>query len=98
MSTRTTIKTLRAMVDNLNTLTGNPVNVWTRQGNQNVAHVGAYVLDAAYGGYRLAQMVNASGGERDITGRSTASGCAAAIRAFQNGLTAAAQAKEGTGT
>ena len=85
--TRTTIKTLRQMVDNLNVLTGNPVKIWTRIGDKNVAHVGAFVLDAAYSGYRLSQIVSDGGGERDLTPRLPAGQCANAIMAFERGLT-----------
>ena len=85
--TRTTIKTLRSMVDSLNEFTGNPTEVWKREGNRNVAHVGAFVLDAAYGGYRLSQIVSDGGGERDLTPRLPAGQCADAIRAFECGLT-----------
>ena len=84
--TRTTIKTLRSMVDSLNELTGNPTQVWKREGNRNVAHVGAFILDACYGGYRLSQIVSDGGGEHDLTPLLPAGQCANAIRAFERGL------------
>jgi hypothetical protein len=83
---RVTIKTLRKTVDNLNLSQGLPVKVWTRQGSDNVAHVGCYVLDCAYGGYQLAQIVTPGGGERDITPRTGARQCADLIRVYQAGL------------
>jgi len=83
---RTTIKTLQHLVDRLNELTGNPVKVWSTINGQNRSHPGAYVLDAAYGGYRLCQLANDGGGERDITPRCSARECADQIRAYMAGL------------
>jgi len=55
---RTTVKTLRILVDNLNDYTGHPREAWTRDSDGNNRSVeGCYVLDCAYGGYRLAQIV-----------------------------------------
>lgn len=84
--TRTTIKTLRSLIDQLNTMTGNPTQVWTSTPEGSKAHVGCYVLDAAYGGYRLCQIVSEGGGERDITGRESARVCADQIRAYMRGI------------
>ena len=86
MSARITFKTLRAMVDQLNEATGNPVNVWRRVGDRNVAHIGAYVLDANIGGYQLCRITNESGGETVITPRALAARCADLIRAYRAGL------------
>ena len=84
---RITIKTLRAQVDALNKMLGKPTQVWTTDGNGvNHSWVGAYVLDAAYGRYRLCQIVTDGGGERDITGLLPAGQCADAIRAYVQGL------------
>ena len=85
---RITIKTLRKMVDNLNVSLGLPTEVWTPRadGRGSQAYVGCYVLDCAYGGYRLSQIVSGSGGERDITGRCGARECAALIGAYSAGL------------
>ena len=84
---RITIKTLRIAVDTLNRLAGNPADIWTRQPDgSNKAHVGSYVLDASYGGYRLGKIVGESGGESDITGRGTARETYNAIHAFRAGL------------
>lgn len=87
MTDRVTMKILERLVDQLNELTDNPTQIWTRDNNgHNRAHVGAYVLDAAYGGYKLSQIVSNSGGERDITGRDTAGNTARLIRAYMAGL------------
>ncbi len=82
---RTTIKTLRQLIDRLNEATGNPTQVWTTVDGRNRAHVGCYVLDAAYGGYRLCQIVSEGGGERDLTPRTGAREQADLIRAFMLG-------------
>lgn len=84
---RTTMKTLEGLVDGLNEMTGNPTQIWIRgEDGHNHAHVGAYVLDAAYGGYRLCQISNESGGERDMTPRETAGNTAQLIRAYMAGI------------
>jgi len=93
MAYRVTIKTLRELVDALNEQTGNPAKVWsTDENGNNKAHISAYVLDAAYGGYRLCQIVSAGGGERDLTPRGTARECADQIRAFMAGIQTAKSA------
>lgn len=51
--------------------------------------VGNYTLDCAYGGYRLCRIVNAGGGQRDITLRGTARETYDCIRAFIAGVEAA---------
>ena len=84
---RTTIKTLRALVDNLNDQCGMPRKAWVSGilgGGRSIE--GCYVLDCAYGGYRLAQIVGATGGERDITPRYGAAVTADLIRAYMDGL------------
>lgn len=85
-SNRITIKHLRAAIAALNIELGLPTQVWQRQGNDNVAQVGCYVLDAAYGGYRLCQIVNEAGGERDITPRAKAREAYDLIHAYMRGL------------
>jgi hypothetical protein len=49
---------------------------------------GCYVLDCAYGGYRLAQIVSETGGERNITPRYGAAVTADLIRAYMDGIRA----------
>jgi hypothetical protein len=83
---RTTITTLRALVARLNNYVGMPENAWVREGNENRSIVGCYVLDCTYGGYRLAQIVGDSGGERNITERNTAGVTADLIRAYMDGI------------
>lgn len=86
MAQRITIKTLRILVDNLNDYVGMPRQSWTRVDGVYRSIPGCYILDCAYGGYRLAQIVGESGGERDITGRNGASVTADLIRAYQDGI------------
>jgi hypothetical protein len=89
MAYRTTVKTLRILVANLNTYCGLPVEAWRREGDRYVAIPGCFVLDCAYGGYRLSQMLTENGGERDITPRYPAGVAAELIRAYMRGLQAA---------
>jgi hypothetical protein len=86
---RTTVKTLRILVDQLNDLAGMPREAWARNADgSNRSVEGVYVLDCAYGGYRLAQIAGGSGGERDITGRYGAAITADLIRAYMAGMQA----------
>lgn len=80
---RTTVKTLRTLVD-----MGKPRCAWERDGdNLPMRSIeGCYVLDCAYGGYRLAQIVGSTGGERQITPRYGAAMTADLIRAYMDGL------------
>ena len=88
MTQRTTINTLRTLVDNLNDYTGHPRNAWepAMDGTGSRSIEGCYVLDCAYGGYRLAQIVSAGGGERNITPRYGAAITADLIRAYMDGV------------
>jgi len=70
---RTTIKTLHTLVETLNETTNAP-------------HNRRYILDCAYGGYRLAKLVSDSGGEQDITPRYGAAVTADLIRAYMKGV------------
>lgn len=83
---RTTVNTLRALVNSLNDYVGMPRNPWQTVNGANRSIEGCYVLDSAYGGYRLAQIVGDSGGERDITGRYGAAITADLIRAYIAGI------------
>ena len=40
--------------------------VWTQKDGKNQARIGAWVLDSAYGGYKVSQIVNKGGGEKDL--------------------------------
>lgn len=87
MAYRTTIKTLRTLVATLNNITGNPTEAWARNADGVQRAVpGVYVLDCAYGGYRLCRIVSESGGERDITPRYGATMTADLIRAYMCGF------------
>lgn len=87
MTQRTTIKTLRTLVANLNTFCGMPEDAWRKvEGGRIEAVEGCYVLDCAYGGYRLEQLVSKSGGERNITPRYGAAITADLIRAYMDGM------------
>lgn len=87
MTQRTTVKTLRILVDTLNDITGAPRSAWWRDSNGNNRSIeGCYVLDCAYGGYRLAQIVGSTGGERSITPRYGAAITADLIRAYMDGI------------
>ena len=67
MTNRITQKRLETLVANLNRETGNPTTPYTRDDSGNLrANVGAYVTDYAYGGVKLAQMMNEAGGQRDV--------------------------------
>ncbi len=84
---RTTIKTLRAQVAALNRACGMPEEAWVHAEDGRIcAVVGCYVLDCAYGGYRLAQIVGESGGERNVTDRNGAAVTAELIRAYAAGI------------
>ncbi len=89
MTQRTTVKTLRLLVDWLNDMVEMPRSAWTKDAEGNNRSIeGVYVLDCAYGGYRLAQIVGPTGGERDITGRYGAAITADLIRAYMAGIRA----------
>lgn len=58
---------IRAVLSRIAKLTGtHDGSPWKREGNRLVAIVGTYLVDSAYGGWKLAQIVNESGGQRDV--------------------------------
>lgn len=71
---RITVKDLRPLVERMNRATGRPEGEadWTRietaEGPRNVATVGRYVLDGAYGGWMVYQLDNEGGGVREVYG------------------------------
>lgn len=70
---RITKKTLRLTVALLNREMGLPTSAWlTPTGSGCRANVGVFVLDCAYGGYRLGRIVTEGGGQSDISPRGTA--------------------------
>jgi len=60
--------------------------VWTRDGNSNIARVGALVLDynPTYGGAVIGQITNEGGGERHLGRRQSPSEFCAAIRLVED--------------
>lgn len=62
MTTRTTRKFLRAIVDRINRATGSPMEPYEYRDGQYRANVGNYHLDRALGGYMLCRMANDAGG------------------------------------
>ncbi len=85
---RTTLKTLRALIDHLNNITGNPATPWTRKDGKFTANIGNYHLDEAYGGVQLNQMDNEGGGVHCPMGQGfdTKRDLEAKLRAFINGI------------
>jgi len=70
---RITKKTLRMAVANLNREMNLPTSAWlTPYGSGIKANVGVFVLDCAYGGYRLCRIASEGGGQSDISPRGTA--------------------------
>jgi len=67
MTARITVTTLRAVCDTLNRRAGFPegTKLWRRVGDRNVATIGMYYIDGAYGGWALHKMHNESGGISD---------------------------------
>ncbi len=87
MTNRTTIKTLRILVGTLNDIAGMPREAYRRGEDGDLHSIeGVYVLDCAYGGYRLAQIVGKTGGEREITPLYGAAMTADLIRAYMAGI------------
>jgi len=70
---RYTKKHLKVRIDRLNDLFGQSREAWTEQPDGTFkSNAGTFVLDCAYGGYRLSRICNDGGGERDLTPRGTA--------------------------
>ena len=66
---RITEKHLRSRLDTINALVGANPEPWsTLPDGAHQANPGTYCLDQAYGGVKLAQIMNTSGGERDVLG------------------------------
>lgn len=95
MTNRITKKTLHARIDMLNDMFNQPRDAWTLDKNGKPAsNSNVFVLDCAYGGYRLSRICNTGGGERDITPRGTARETYDAINAFMAGVEAAQEAAQ----
>jgi hypothetical protein len=61
-------KDLKATADRINTVTGNALESYTKDGTEYKCNIGNYHIDCAYGGYALHQMANEHGGVRDLFG------------------------------
>jgi len=90
---RITEKQLEIVVGRINRVTGNPLDSWVQVTEssgkvRNVAQIGNYHLDWAYGGVMLVQMDNAVGGIHTITGRCTKRECYYQMQAFLRGIEA----------
>lgn len=67
--TRITEKQLQAVVDRINRTLGTPMAPYAKDTEGNYTPCGnAYLLDMAYGGYSLHQMMPTGSGERDTLG------------------------------
>ncbi len=60
---RITEKQLQHLVNRLNKITGQNLQPYDMTKTKNRANVGTYLLDAAYGGWQLAQICNENGGQ-----------------------------------
>ena len=59
---RIKMEELEAVVSLINTICNTPQTPWSRVDDRNIANIGNYHLDGAYGGYALHKMVNQGGG------------------------------------
>ena len=87
---RITRKQLDSATEGLNRVTGSPLECYTER----LSNIGNYHISCAYGGYCLHQMMNESGGVRDVfnCGHIPARELLSLIWAFRNGYETA---KEG---
>jgi len=89
MNDRITNKQLESLCDLINQRTNSPMGGWQRVGNANVANVGHYYIDGAYGGVSLVRMVTDGGGVRTIIERSSKRELFYLMHAFLKGMEAA---------
>jgi len=90
MADRITMARLKLRISLLNDIFGfadSPYQEERDSSGSLIVNAGTYVLDCAYGGYRLGQMCP-GGGERDLTGRDTARATYDKINAYIDGATA----------
>jgi hypothetical protein len=91
-----TIKHLESLVERLNTIAGENPQPYDTTKTKNRANVGTYLLDGAYGGWKLARICTDGGGQVDPIGggydskRETYE----KIRAFIRGFEAAREVKK----
>lgn len=64
---KVTKRDLNILLIRINTVTDNALEPWVMVKGKLKASVGTYLIDSAYGGYKLAQLTNEAGGQRDIT-------------------------------
>ena len=67
MSTRITQANLEGVVKRLNKLTDSPETPYKRVGDKLIAQSGCFLLDGAYGGWKLARICNEGGGQDTIS-------------------------------
>jgi hypothetical protein len=64
---RITSKNLEGLCEHLNKVTENETVPWVQGSDgRNRANIGTFYVDGAYGGWSLSQLVNESGGARDV--------------------------------
>lgn len=86
---RVTKKLLKQKVYNLNSMMGEKTEAYSKTDDGRFrANPGTYVLDMAYGGYRLGRICNEGGGESNVlyAGYMKAGECAILIDAYVAGL------------
>jgi hypothetical protein len=67
MSQRITVKNLERLCEHLNKVTENKTAPWVQgEDGRNRANIGTFYIDGAYGGWSLSQLVNESGGARNV--------------------------------
>jgi len=79
-------KTLEALADQINAITGNPAKPYEKAGDRYVAQIGNYHLSHNIGGYALEQIANSGGGVRTILHRDSKGKMESQMRAFIAGL------------
>ena len=98
MSDRITRRDLEGICRTLNKLVnglGPDQPVWIRQDGQNVATVGMFYIDGAYGGWALYRVLSTSGGISDVLGgHRPARELYGLMRAWLDGWTAASIPEE----
>jgi len=62
MSNRITQKDLENLVERINKKTGHATEPYSSEGGKFTANIGTYLLDYAYGGVKLVQLVSEGGG------------------------------------
>lgn len=64
---RITEKDLNILVNRINQATNSPETAYTKTSTGLKGNIGHYMLDGAYGGWKLVRMDNESGGIREVT-------------------------------